>query len=69
MTGYDHARNTAATSVFATPTILQETSTTRTGAWTSNWSITLFRDAIVKIVVAGTVGRPAVTTDGLVYLK
>ncbi|MFD7900539.1 hypothetical protein [Streptomyces sp. NPDC059743] len=42
MTGYDHGGNTAAISVFATPTILQETSTTRTGAWTSK-SFTSYR--------------------------
>ncbi|MGW1716106.1 peptidoglycan recognition protein family protein [Streptomyces sp. NPDC002156] len=138
MTAYDQAGNTKAASVAGTPVILQETSATRTGTWTTKsstsylggksysssaknasltWtftgrsaalavsrastsgqvnvfvdgvkvatvdlksSTTKYRDAIwtkswsasakhtVKIVVVGTTGRPAVTTDGLVYLK
>ncbi|MFE9851180.1 peptidoglycan recognition protein [Streptomyces sp. NPDC005576] len=138
MTAYDRAGNTAAASVTGTPVILQETSTTRTGTWTTKssssylggksysssaknatmtWTFTgrsaalvvsrastsgqvyvyvdgkktatvdlkstttKYRDAIwttawssaakhtVKLVVVGTSGRPAITTDGLVYLK
>lgn len=138
MTAYDHAGNTAAATVSATPLILQETAATRTGAWTAKsstsylggksltssaknasltwtftgrsaaWvvsraatsgqahvyvdgvkaatvdlksSATKYREAIwtktwatsgkhtVKIVVVGTSGRPAITTDGLVHLK
>lgn len=138
MTAYDQAGNTRAASVAGTPVILQESSATRTGTWTTKsstsylggksytsstknssltWtftgrsaalavsrastsgqinvfvdgvkaatvdlksSTTKYRDAIwtkswsasakhtVKIVVVGTTGRPAVTTDGLVYLK
>ncbi|MEH0422983.1 N-acetylmuramoyl-L-alanine amidase [Streptomyces sp. B21-083] len=138
MTAYDQAGNTKAASVAGTPVILQETSATRTGTWTTKssagylggksysssaknatltWTFTgrsaalavsrasasgqvnvyvdnvkvatvdlksattKYRDAIwtkswsasakhtVKIVVVGTPGRPAVTTDGLVYLK
>ncbi|GAB2815123.1 hypothetical protein GCM10027073_53740 [Streptomyces chlorus] len=135
---YDQAGNTATASVTGTPVILQETSATKSGTWSTKsssnylagksytssaknasltwtftgrsvaWvasrattsgqahiyvdgaktatvdlksSTTKYRDAIwtktwstsakhtVKIVVAGTGGRPAVTTDGLVYLK
>lgn len=138
MTAYDHAGNTAATSVSGTPVILQETAAKRTGTWTvkssssylggksltssaknasltwtftgrsAAWVVsraatsgqayvyvdgkkvatvdlksatTKYRDAIwtrswpssaqhtVKIVVVGTKGRPALTTDGLVYLR
>jgi hypothetical protein len=138
MTAYDQAGNTRAASVAGTPMILQETSATRTGTWTTKsaagylggksyssstknasltWtftgrsaalavsrastsgqadvfvdgvkaatvdlksSTTKYRDAIwtkswstsakhtVRIVVVATSGRPAVTTDGLVYLK
>ncbi|MFI1352635.1 N-acetylmuramoyl-L-alanine amidase [Streptomyces sp. NPDC020898] len=138
MTAYDQAGNTRAASVVGTPVILQESSATRTGTWTTKsstsylggksysstaknaaltWTFTgrsaalvvsrastsgqvnvfvdgvkaatvdlksattKYRDAIwtkswtasakhtVKIVVVGTSGRPAVTTDGLVYLK
>ncbi|WP_405456992.1 peptidoglycan recognition protein [Streptomyces sp. NBC_00101] len=138
MTAYDRAGNTAAASVASTPVILQETSTTRTGTWTTKssssylggksysssaknasltWTFTgrsaalvvsrastsgqvyvyvdgrktatvdlksattKYRDALwattwasaakhtVKLVVVGTAGRPAITTDGLVYLK
>lgn len=138
MTAYDQAGNTRAASVAGTPVILQESSATRTGTWTTKsstsylggksysstaknaaltWTFTgrsaalavsrastsgqvnvfvdgvkaatvdlksattKYRDAIwtkswsasakhtVKIVVVGTSGRPAVTTDGLVYLK
>ncbi|WP_055524526.1 peptidoglycan recognition protein family protein, partial [Streptomyces graminilatus] len=138
MTAYDQAGNTRAASVAGTPTVLQETSATRTGTWvtkssasylggnsysssTKNSSLTWtftgrsaaltvsrasasgqadifvdgvkaatvdlkspttkYRDAIwtkswsasakhtVRIVVVGTTGRPAITTDGLIYLK
>ncbi len=138
MTAYDLAGNTAAASVSGTPVILQETSATKTGTWTTKssssylggksyssssksasltwtftgrsaaWvvsraatsgqayvyvdgvktatvdlksSTTKYRDALwtkswstsakhtVKIVVVATSGRPAITTDGLVYLK
>ncbi len=138
MTAYDQAGNMRAASVAGTPMILQESSATRTGTWTTKssagylggksysstaknasltWTFTgrsaalavsrasasgqvnvfvdgvktatvdlksattKYRDAIwtkswstsarhtVRIVVVGTSGRPAVTTDGLVYLK
>ncbi|MFJ3640148.1 N-acetylmuramoyl-L-alanine amidase [Streptomyces sp. NPDC090108] len=138
MTAYDQAGNTAVSSVAATPVVLQETSATRTGTWTTKssssylggksyssstknasltwkftgrsvaWVVsrastsgqayvyvdgtktatvdlksttTKFRDALwtktwttsaahtIKIVVVGTSGRPAVTTDALVYVK
>ncbi|MER5210329.1 N-acetylmuramoyl-L-alanine amidase [Streptomyces sp. NPDC002838] len=138
LTAYDLAGNTAPASVTGTPVILQETSATKSGTWTTkssssylggksytsktknaslSWtftgrsaawvvsrastsgqahiyvdgtkvttvdlksSTTKYRDALwtktwassgkhtVKIVVAGTSGRPTVTTDGLVYLK
>ncbi|MGW2782264.1 N-acetylmuramoyl-L-alanine amidase [Streptomyces populi] len=38
MTAYDYAGNTASASLTATPTILQETSATRTGTWTTKTS-------------------------------
>ncbi|MEF9907020.1 N-acetylmuramoyl-L-alanine amidase [Streptomyces sp. P9-A2] len=135
---YDQAGSTATASVTGTPVILQETSATKSGKWTTKssasylggksytsstknasltWTFTgssvawvasraatsgqahiyvdgkklttvdlksataKYRDALwtktwstsakhtVKIVVAGTSGRPAITTDGLVYLK
>lgn len=138
MRAYDLAGNTATASVSGTPVILQETSATKTGTWTTkssssylggksysssskgaslSWtftgrsaawvvsrastsgqayvyvdgtkvatvdlksSTTKYRDALwtkswstsakhtVKIVVVATSGRPAITTDGLVYLK
>ncbi|MET8716827.1 N-acetylmuramoyl-L-alanine amidase [Streptomyces sp. NPDC004735] len=138
MTAYDRAGNTRTASVAGTPAILQESSATRSGTWSTKsstsylggksyssstknasltwtftgrsaaWvvsrastsgqayvyvdgvktatvdlksSTTKYRDAIwtkswatsakhtVKIVVVGTSGRPAVTTDGLVYVK
>ncbi|MEW2116429.1 peptidoglycan recognition protein [Streptomyces sp. NPDC005474] len=138
MTAYDQAGNMRAASVVGTPMILQESSATRTGTWTTKsstsylggksysstaknssltWTFTgrsaalavsrasasgqvnvfvdgvktatvdlksattKYRDAIwtkswsasarhtVRIAVVGTSGRPAVTTDGLVYLK
>ncbi|MEV3870777.1 N-acetylmuramoyl-L-alanine amidase [Streptomyces sp. NPDC049906] len=39
----------------------------RDAIWTQNWSSAARHT--VKIVVKGTRGRPAITTDGLVYLK
>lgn len=135
---YDQAGNTATASVAGTPVILQESSATRSGTWTTKssssylggksytsssknaslswtftgrsvaWTVsrattsgqahiyvdgakaatvdlksstTKYRDAIwtknwsgsarhtIKIVVVGTSGRPAITTDGIVYLK
>ncbi|MET8102728.1 peptidoglycan recognition protein [Streptomyces sp. NPDC005236] len=38
MTAYDYVGNTASASLTATPTILQETSATRTGTWTTKTS-------------------------------
>ncbi|MFE4612047.1 N-acetylmuramoyl-L-alanine amidase [Streptomyces niveus] len=138
MTAYDQAGNSTSASVSVTPAILQETSATKSGSWTTKsssnylggksfssssknasltWTFTgksaawvvsragtsgqayvyvdgvkaatvdlksattKYRDAIwtktwtasakhtIKVVVVGTTGRPAVTTDGLVYLK
>ncbi|WP_371100055.1 peptidoglycan recognition protein [Streptomyces sp. PU_AKi4] len=138
MKAYDRAGNTATASVAGTPVILQESSATKSGKWTTKssssylggksytsstknaslswtftgrsvaWTVsrattsgqahvyvdgkkaatvdlksstTKYRDAIwtknwsssakhtIKIVVAGTSGRPAITTDGVVYLK
>ncbi|MEU1091440.1 N-acetylmuramoyl-L-alanine amidase [Streptomyces sp. NPDC005576] len=138
LSAYDQAGNTSAASVAATSTILQETSASRTGTWTTKasgsylggksyssssknasltwkftgrsaaWVVsragtsgqayvyvdgvktstvdlksttTKYRDVqwtktwptsgthTIKIVVVGTSGRPAITTDGLVYLK
>ncbi|GHE28667.1 N-acetylmuramoyl-L-alanine amidase [Streptomyces capitiformicae] len=39
----------------------------RNAIWTKTWSFSAKHT--VKIVVAGTSGRPTVTTDGIVYLK
>lgn len=138
LTARDQAGNTATASVSGTPVILQESSATKKGTWTTkssssyldgrsysssaknaslSWTFTgrsvawivsraatsgqahiyvdgtkaatvdlksattKYRDAIwsktwagsakhtVKIVVVGTSGRPAITTDGLVHLK
>ncbi|MFF9758769.1 N-acetylmuramoyl-L-alanine amidase [Streptomyces caelestis] len=138
MKAYDRAGNTATASVAGTPVILQESSATKSGTWTTKssssylggksytsssknaslswtftgrsvaWTVsrattsgqahiyvdgkktatvdlksstTKYRDAIwtktwsgsakhtIKIVVVGTSGRPAITTDGIVYLK
>ncbi|MFD7893520.1 N-acetylmuramoyl-L-alanine amidase [Streptomyces sp. NPDC059743] len=138
MTAYDHAGNSATSSVSGTPVILQETAATKSGTWTTksstsylggksyssstknaslSWTFTgrsvawvvsrastsgqahiyidgtktatvdlkspttKYRDALwtktwptsakhtIKIVVAGTTGRPAITTDAIVYLK
>ncbi|MEV7019300.1 N-acetylmuramoyl-L-alanine amidase [Streptomyces sp. NPDC093991] len=138
MKAYDRAGNTATASVAGTPVILQESSATKSGTWTTkssssylggksytsssqnaslSWTFTgrsvawtvsraatsgqahvyvdgkkaatvdlksstiKYRDAIwtrtwsgsakhtIKIVVVGTKGRPAITTDGIVYLR
>jgi hypothetical protein len=138
LTARDQAGNTGTAAVSGTPVIVQETSATRAGTWTSKsstsylggksltsstknasltWTFTgrsvawlvsraatsgqahiyvdgtktatvdlksattKYRDAIwtktwstsakhtIKVVVVGTSGRPAVTTDGIVYLK
>ncbi|MER5770509.1 peptidoglycan recognition protein [Streptomyces sp. NPDC001985] len=138
LTAHDQAGNTGSASVSGTPVILQESSATKSGAWSTKsstsylggksyssssknaaltWTFTgrsaalvvsrattsgqahiyvdgkktdtvdlksastKYRDALwtkswstsakhtVKIVVVGTKGRPAITTDGLVYLK
>ncbi|MFD4612339.1 N-acetylmuramoyl-L-alanine amidase [Streptomyces sp. NPDC058440] len=39
----------------------------RDAIWTTNWPTSAKHT--IKIVVVGTAGRPAVTTDGIVYLK
>ncbi|MFH9981460.1 N-acetylmuramoyl-L-alanine amidase [Streptomyces sp. NPDC017179] len=39
----------------------------RDAIWTKNWPTSAKHT--IKIVVVGTAGRPAVTTDGIVYLK
>jgi hypothetical protein len=138
LTARDQAGNTGTAAVSGTPVIVQETSATKAGTWTSKsstsylggksltsstknasltWTFTgrsvawlvsraatsgqahiyvdgtktatvdlksattKYRDAIwtktwstsakhtIKVVVVGTSGRPAVTTDGIVYLK
>ncbi|PZG84904.1 N-acetylmuramoyl-L-alanine amidase, partial [Streptomyces sp. NTH33] len=138
LTAHDQAGNTGTATASGTPVIVQETSATKAGAWTSKsstsylggksltssaknasltWTFTgrsvawlvsraatsgqahiyvdgtktatvdlksattRYRDAIwtktwstsakhtIKVVVVGTSGRPAVTTDGIVYLK
>lgn len=43
------------------------TATYRNAIWTKTWSSSAKHT--VKIVVAGTAGRPTITTDGIVYLK
>ncbi|MFE6039701.1 N-acetylmuramoyl-L-alanine amidase [Streptomyces sp. NPDC056452] len=52
-----------------TATVDLKSSTTkyRDAIWTKTW--TTSAKHTIKIVVVGTSGRPAVTTDGLVYLK
>lgn len=52
-----------------TATVDLKSSTTkyRDAIWTKTW--TTSAKHTIKIVVAGTSGRPAITTDGLVYLK
>ena len=51
----------------ATVDLKSTTTKYRDAIWTKNWSASAKHT--VKIVVVGTSGRPAVTTDGLVYLK
>ncbi|MGW0333171.1 N-acetylmuramoyl-L-alanine amidase [Streptomyces sp. NPDC003011] len=52
-----------------TATVDLKSSTTkyRDAIWTKTWSASAKHT--VKIVVVGTSGRPAITTDGIVYLK
>ncbi|MFF7362745.1 N-acetylmuramoyl-L-alanine amidase [Streptomyces sp. NPDC008125] len=52
-----------------TATVDLKSSTTkyRDAIWTTTWSTAAKHT--VKLVVVGTSGRPAITTDGLVYLK
>ncbi|MFD6274655.1 N-acetylmuramoyl-L-alanine amidase [Streptomyces sp. NPDC060209] len=52
-----------------TATVDLKSSTTkyRDAIWTKSW--TTSAKHIIKIVVVGTSGRPAITTDGLVYLR
>lgn len=52
-----------------TATVDLKSSTTkyRDAIWTKSW--TTSAKHTIKIVVVGTSGRPAITTDGLVYLK
>ncbi|MER5215450.1 N-acetylmuramoyl-L-alanine amidase [Streptomyces sp. NPDC002838] len=51
----------------ATVDLKSATTKYRDAIWTKTW--TTSAKHTVKIVVAGTSGRPAITTDGLVYLK
>ncbi|WP_369035752.1 MULTISPECIES: peptidoglycan recognition protein family protein [Streptomyces] len=51
----------------ATVDLKSSTTKYRDAIWTKSWSASAKHT--VKIVVVGTTGRPAVTTDGLVYLK
>lgn len=51
----------------ATVDLKSATTKYRDAIWTKTWSASAKHT--VKIVVVGTTGRPAVTTDGLVYLK
>ncbi|WP_329277417.1 peptidoglycan recognition protein family protein [Streptomyces sp. NBC_01451] len=51
----------------ATVDLKSATTKYRDAIWTKTWSASAKHT--VKIVVVGTSGRPAVTTDGLVYLK
>ncbi|MET9084615.1 N-acetylmuramoyl-L-alanine amidase [Streptomyces sp. NPDC004237] len=51
----------------ATVDLKSTTTSYRQAIWTKSWSSSAKHT--VKIVVAGTSGRPTVTTDGLVYLK
>ncbi|MDX3494166.1 peptidoglycan recognition protein [Streptomyces turgidiscabies] len=51
----------------ATVDLKSTTTKYRDAIWTKSWSASAKHT--VKIVVVGTTGRPAVTTDGLVYLK
>ncbi|MFE2596052.1 N-acetylmuramoyl-L-alanine amidase [Streptomyces sp. NPDC059396] len=51
----------------ATVDLKSPTTKYRDAIWTKTWSASAKHT--VKIVVVGTTGRPAITTDGLVYLK
>lgn len=51
----------------ATVDLRSSTTKYRNAIWTKSW--TSSAKHTVKIVVVGTSGRPAITTDGLVYLK
>lgn len=51
----------------ATVDLKSSTTKYRDAIWTKSWSSSAKHT--VKIVVVGTKGRPALTTDGLVYLK
>ncbi|MGK5499111.1 N-acetylmuramoyl-L-alanine amidase [Streptomyces sp. URMC 125] len=51
----------------ATVDLKSSTTKYRDAIWTKTWSTS--GKHTVKIVVVGTTGRPAITTDGLVYLK
>ena len=51
----------------ATVDLRSTTTMYRNAIWTRTWSSSAKH--IVKVVVVGTAGRPAVTTDGLVYLR
>ncbi|MFE4826789.1 N-acetylmuramoyl-L-alanine amidase [Streptomyces sp. NPDC056672] len=51
----------------ATVDLKSSTTKYRDAIWTKTWSAGAKHT--IKIVVVGTTGRPAVTTDGLVYLK
>ncbi|MEU9983533.1 N-acetylmuramoyl-L-alanine amidase [Streptomyces sp. NPDC050856] len=51
----------------ATVDLKSATTKYRDAIWTKTWASSAKHT--VKIVVVGTTGRPAVTTDGLVYLK
>lgn len=51
----------------ATVDLKSSTTKYRQAIWTKSWSSSAKHT--VKIVVVGTKGRPALTTDGLVYLK
>ncbi|WP_198533852.1 peptidoglycan recognition protein family protein [Streptomyces odonnellii] len=51
----------------ATVDLKSATTKYRDAIWTKTWTASARHT--VKIVVVGTTGRPAITTDGLVYLK
>ncbi|WP_371606792.1 N-acetylmuramoyl-L-alanine amidase [Streptomyces sp. NBC_01213] len=51
----------------ATVDLKSSTTKYRDAIWTKTWSSSAKHT--IKVVVVGTSGRPAVTTDGLVYLK
>lgn len=51
----------------ATVDLRSSTTKYRDAIWTRTWPATATHT--VKIVVVGTSGRPALTTDGLAYLK